>query len=141
MPVLIIVIALFAWLSPARLVRGETLTLRGREYVQASRGMGSRGARIVARHIVPNTLGTIIVNTSFQIADGILYLASLSFLGLGPPPPAVNWGGILSDGDNYIQNGTWWLVYPAGILLVLTVLAFNLLGESLEDALGAHSRS
>jgi peptide/nickel transport system permease protein len=140
-PVLIIILALFAWLGPARLVRGETLTLRVREYVQAATLMGAGGTRIVLRHIVPNALGTIVVNTTFQVADGILALASLSFLGLGPPPPAANWGGILSDGSDYLNSGAWWLVYPAGVAIVITVVAFNFLGEGIEEALGARSRT
>ncbi len=85
-PVLIIILALFAWLGPARLVRGETLTLRTREYVQAARLMGAGSVRIVLRHIVPNALGTVVVNTTFQIADAVLALASLSFLGLAAAP-------------------------------------------------------
>jgi peptide/nickel transport system permease protein len=82
-----------------------------------------------------------VVNTTFQVADGILALASLSFLGLGPPPPAANWGGILSDGSDYLNSGAWWLVYPAGVAIVLTVVAFNFLGEGIEEALGARSRT
>lgn len=140
-PVLILILSLFAWLGPARLVRGETLTLRTREYVQAAKLMGAGGFRIVLRHIVPNALGTIVVNTTFQVADGILALASLAFLGLGPPPPATNWGGILSDGSDYLVAGSWWLVYPAGVAIVITVVAFNFLGEGLEEALGARARS
>jgi peptide/nickel transport system permease protein len=139
-PVLIIILALFAWLGPARLVRGETLTLRTREYVQAAKLMGATNTRIVLRHIVPNALGTIVVNTTFQVADSILALASLSFLGLGPPPPAANWGGILSDGSEYLTAGAWWLVYPAGAAIVVTVVAFNFLGEGIEEGLGARAR-
>lgn len=139
-PVLIIILALFAWLGPARLVRGETLTLRTREYVQAAKLMGASNTRIVVRHIVPNALGTIVVNTTFQVADAILALAALSFLGLGPPPPAVNWGGMLSDGSDYLNEGAWWLVYPAGAAIVITVIAFNFLGEGIEEALGARAR-
>jgi peptide/nickel transport system permease protein len=139
-PALIIILALFAWLGPARLVRGETLTLRTREYVQAARLMGASSIRIVLRHIVPNALGTIVVNTTFQVADAILALASLSFLGLGPPPPATNWGGMLSDGSDYLVQGAWWLVYPAGAAIVITVVAFNFLGEGVEEALGARTR-
>jgi peptide/nickel transport system permease protein len=140
-PVLIIILALFAWLGPARLVRGETLTLRTREYVQAARLMGAGSTRIVLRHIVPNALGTVVVNTTFQIADAILALASLSFLGLGPPPPAVNWGGMLSDGTDYLTAGAWWLVYPAGAAIVITVVAFNFLGEGIQEALGSRART
>ena len=139
-PVLIIILALFAWLGPARLIRGETLTLRTREYVQAARLMGASGFRIILRHIVPNALSTIVVNTTFQVADAILALASLSFLGLGPPPPAVNWGGMLSDGSDYLVQGAWWLVYPTGAAIVIIVVAFNFLGEGIESALGVHAR-
>jgi peptide/nickel transport system permease protein len=139
-PVLILILALFSWLGPARLVRGETLTLRTREYVQAARLMGASNTRIVLRHIVPNALGTIVVNTTFNVADSILALASLSFLGLGPPPPAANWGGILSDGSEYLTAGAWWLVYPAGAAIVVTVVAFNFLGEGIEEGLGARAR-
>ncbi len=140
-PALIVILGLFAWLGPARLVRGETLTLRTREYVQAAKLVGAGNMRIVVRHIVPNAIGTIVVNTTFQIADAILALASLSFLGLGPPPPAVNWGGILSDGSDYLVDGAWWLVYPAGVAIVLTVIAFNFLGEGIEEALGVRART
>lgn len=140
-PALIIILTLFAWLGPARLVRGETLTLRTREYVQAAKLMGAGSIRIVLRHIVPNALGTIVVNTTFQVADAILALAALSFLGLGPPPPAANWGGMLSDGTEYLTAGAWWLVYPAGAAIVITVIAFNFLGEGIEEALGARARS
>jgi peptide/nickel transport system permease protein len=139
-PALILILALFAWLGPARLVRGETLTLRTREYVQAARLMGAGNVRIILRHIVPNALGTIVVNTTFQVADAILALAALSFLGLGPPPPAINWGGMLSDGSEYLVQGAWWLVYPAGAAIVITVVAFNFLGEGIEEAIGARAR-
>jgi peptide/nickel transport system permease protein len=137
---LIIVLALFAWLTPARLVRSETLTLRTREFVQAARLMGASSTRIVVRHIVPNALGTILVNTTFQIADATLAVASLSFLGLGPQEPSVNWGGMLSDGVDYLAAGSWWLVYPVGVAIVLTVIAFNFLGEGFEQALGVRNR-
>jgi peptide/nickel transport system permease protein len=134
-PVMIGVIALVAWLPTARLVRGESLTLRVRDYVLASRGVGARNARIILRHIVPNVIGTIVVQTTFSVADAILLLAGLSYLGLGPPPPAANWGGMLTDGLDYIYDGYWWLIYPAGIAIVLTVVAFNFIGDALRDAL------
>ena len=134
-PVLIIVIALVSWLATARLVRGETLSLRVRDYVLAARGAGVRNGRIIFRHIVPNVIGTIVVAATFSVADAILLLAALSYLGLGPPPPAANWGGMLSDGLTYIYDGYWWLVYPAGLAIVLTVMAFNFVGDALRDAL------
>jgi peptide/nickel transport system permease protein len=132
--ILIAVVGLIAWLVPARLVRGETLSLRTRDYVQAVRLMGGGPFRIVIRHIVPNTIGTVVVNGTFQVADAILVVAALSFLGLGIPPPAANWGGMLSDGLNYAYSGYWWLIYPPGIIIVLTVVCFNLMGDALRDA-------
>ena len=133
-PMLIFIIGAFAWLGPARLVRGEALTLRSREYVQAMRAMGGTGGRAVRRHIVPNAIGTVIVNATFQVADAILYVAYLSFLGLGVPPPAANWGGMLSDGLTNTYSGHWWLLYPPGIAIILIVLAFNFIGDGLRDA-------
>jgi peptide/nickel transport system permease protein len=134
-PELIVVLAFLSWLGPARLVRGETLSLRTREYVEAVRVMGGGARRIVARHIVPNTIGTIVVNATFQVADAILVLATLGYLGLGPPPPATTWGAMLSNGTNYIFDGYWWQIYPAGLMIVLTVVAFNFMGDALRDAL------
>ena len=134
-PVLILVVALVAWLAPARLVRGEAIALRTREYVQVARGMGGRHGWIVLRHITPNAIGTIVVQATFEVANAILLLAALSYLGLGPAPPATNWGSMLSDGLNYIYEGKWWLIYPAGIAIVLTVVAFNFIGDALRAAL------
>lgn len=132
---LIIVIGLVSWLVPARLVRGETLSLRVRDYVQAVKVMGGGSRRILFRHLIPNTMGTIVVNATFQVADAITFVAALSYLGLGIPPPATNWGGQLSDGVTYIFDGYWWLIYPAGVAIVLVVVAFNFIGDSLRDAL------
>jgi peptide/nickel transport system permease protein len=133
-PMLIVIVALVAWLVPARLIRGETLSLRTREYVDAVRVMGGSGTRIVLRHIIPNTIGTIMVNATFQVADAILLIAALSYLGLGVPPPATNWGDMLSDGVSYTFAGYWWLFFPAGICIVVTVVAFNLIGDAMRDA-------
>jgi peptide/nickel transport system permease protein len=132
--VLILIIAGVAWLSPARLVRGEALSLRDREYVQAMRMMGGGGARAVFKHIVPNAIGTVIVNCTFQIADAILYVSYLAFLGLSIPPPSADWGSMLSAGITYTQNGYWWLIFPPGIAIVLVVAAFNFIGDGLRDA-------
>jgi peptide/nickel transport system permease protein len=132
--ILILVVGGIAWLAPARLVRGETLTLRTREYVAAVHVMGGGVWRTIWRHIVPNTIGTVVVNATFQVADAILVVAALSFLGLGIPPPAANWGGMLSDGLNFVYSGYWWLIYPPGIAIVLTVVAFNFIGDALRDA-------
>jgi peptide/nickel transport system permease protein len=131
---MILVIGLVAWLVPARLIRAETLSLRTREYVEAVRAMGGKRRRILLRHIVPNTIGTVMVNATFQVADAILALASLSFLGLGIPPPAANWGGMLSTGIDYVYAGKWWLIYPPGLAILLVVMAFNMVGDGLRDA-------
>jgi peptide/nickel transport system permease protein len=131
--ILVLVIGLVAWLVPARLVRAETLSLRTREYVQAVRVIGGNNRRILIRHIIPNTVGTIMVNATFQVADAILALASLGFLGLGVQPPATNWGAMLSTGINYVYAGYWWLIYPPGIAIVLIVMAFNAVGDGLRD--------
>ncbi len=131
---LIFVIGFTAWLVPARLVRGETLVLRVREYVQAVRVMGGSNRRIVLRHIVPNAIGTIIVNATFQVADAILALAALGFLGLGVPAPRTDWGSMLSNGVNYALDGYWWEIYPVGIAFILVVVSFNFVGDALRDA-------
>jgi peptide/nickel transport system permease protein len=132
---LIGVLAALSWLGPARLIRGETLSLKTREYVAAADGMGARAGRIILRHLLPNTIGTIVVNLTFQAADAIIALATLSFLGFGLPSPAVNWGGMLSQGTAFLPDGYWWEVYPAGGLIMITVVAFNFLGDALRDAL------
>lgn len=133
-PIMILVVALVSWLVTARLVRGEALSLRVREYVQAVKVMGGRGPRIVLRHIAPNAMGTIMVNATFQVADAILLVAALSYLGLGIPPPAVDWGGMLTHGIQYVYVGYWWLIFPPGIAIVLIVVAFNFIGDALRDA-------
>lgn len=132
--VMIGVIALVAWLVPARLVRGEALTLRTRDYVRSVRLMGGGSWRAVLRHIAPNAIGTVVVNATFQIADAVLLVAALSFLGLGIPPPSATWGDMLSNGINYTYNGYWWLIYPPGLAIVLVVVAFNLVGDALRDS-------
>jgi peptide/nickel transport system permease protein len=132
---LIVIISLLSWLYPARLVRAETLKLREQQYVEAVRVAGGRRRRIIARHIVPNSLSVIAVSATFQVADSILLLALLSFLGLGLPPPAATWGGMLSEGLQYIYQGYWWLVYPAAFCIVITTVAFNFMGDALRDSL------
>lgn len=138
--VIIALLTMLSWLGTARLVRGEVLTLRAREYVQAVRVMGGTRRRIVFRHLVPNAVGVIAVNATFTIADAILTYAALSFLGLGLPPPHADWGTMLSDGLNYLFDGYWWIVYPPAIMLIITVVAFNLVGNAVRDALDVRLR-
>jgi peptide/nickel transport system permease protein len=133
--VIIFVIAIFYWFGVARLVRGETLALRSREYVQAVRVIGGRPLRSVIRHIIPNAIGTIIVQATFAVADAIITLSILGFLTLGVAPPHTDWGSMLSGGLNYIQGGNyWWLIYPPGVAIILTCISFNFIGDALRDA-------
>ncbi len=133
-PVIILVIAAVSWLTTSRLVRGEALSLRVRDFVQAVKVMGGGGTRTVLRHIAPNAIGTIMVNATFQVADAIGLVVALSFLGLGVQPPATDWGGMLNHGTQYTYDGYWWLIYPPGIAIILVVIAFNFVGDGLRDA-------
>ena len=135
-----IIIGLFSWLIPARLVRGEVLTLRTRDFVHAARTMGAGQSRIVYRHLIPNALSVVIVNITFLIADSILALAYLGFLGFGLQYPTPSWGDMLGNAQTYVASGYWWLVYPVGGCLVAVVLAANLVGDALRDALDVRLR-
>ncbi|HEX6519953.1 MAG TPA: ABC transporter permease [Streptosporangiaceae bacterium] len=137
---IILLLTFLSWLSAARLVRGEVLALRTREYVQAARTMGSGQWRIMLRHLIPNAFGVIVVNATFTIADSILWLSTLSFLGLGLPPPAADWGSMLSNGLDYLFDGYWWMVYPPAAILIITLIAFNLMGDAARDSLDVRLR-
>ena len=131
---LILVIALTSWLTTSRLIRGEALSLRVRDYVQAMRVMGGSSARAVFRHIAPNAVGTIVVNATFQVADAILLVVALSYLGLGIRLPQTDWGGMLNSGINSVYLGYWWQIFPAGIAIILVVIAINFIGDALRDS-------
>ena len=133
--VIIFIIAVFYWFGVARLVRGETLALRNREYVQAVRVIGGKPLRSVIKHIVPNAIGTIIVQATFAVADAIITLSILGFLTLGIAPPNTDWGSMLQGGLTYIQGGNyWWLIYPPGVAIILICISFNFIGDALRDA-------
>jgi peptide/nickel transport system permease protein len=134
---LILVIAGTSWLSTARLVRAEALTLRVREYVQAVRVMGGGGGRVVLRHIAPNAFGTIVVNVTFQIASAILVLATMSYLGLGIRFPSVDWGDMIGAAAQTISDGYWWQIVAPGAAIMLVVVAFTMLGDGLRDRFAA----
>lgn len=135
-PVLLIfVIGLTSWLVPARLVRAETISVGKKDFVRAARSMGSPAWWIIRRHILPNAIGTIVVNSTFQVADAVLLIAYLSFLGLGIPPPAPTWGGTLFEGITYIYQDPWWLIYSPALVIILTVISFNYFGDATRDAL------
>jgi peptide/nickel transport system permease protein len=137
---IILLLTALSWLGTARLVRGQILTIRTREYVQAAKTLGGGQWWVMRRHLVPNALSVIVVSATFTIADAILMLSVLSFLGLGLPPPAADWGSMLTDGLNYLFDGYWWMVYPPAIVLIITLIAFNLIGESLRDSLDVRLR-
>lgn len=137
----IFVLGLLSWVTTARLVRGEVLVIRRLDYVRAAESFGQTRGRILYLHIVRNVIGTVAVQATFEVANAILLLAVLSFLGLGPPPPAANWGAMLTSGLDYIADGYWWLIYPAGVCIVLTVVAFNLVGDALRDVVEVRLRS
>jgi ABC-type dipeptide/oligopeptide/nickel transport system permease subunit len=137
---LVLVLAVFSWLVPARLVRGEVLTLRVRDFVSAARTAGASRRRIVASHLIPNSLSVIVVNVTFQVADAIGALAVLGFLGFGLQYPHTDWGDQLSNGVGYLQDGYWWLVYPVGACIVAVIVACNFVGDALRDSLDVRLR-
>lgn len=136
-----LVIGLLGWPPIARLVRGEFLTLRGRDFVVASQSIGSSSLRIIFRHILPNATTPIIVNATFGVAQAILLEAGLSFLGLGVQPPTASWGNILNAAQSVtILEEMPWLWLPPGAMIVISVLAINFLGDGLRDALDPRAR-
>jgi peptide/nickel transport system permease protein len=137
---IIALLSMLSWLGVARLVRGEVISLGAREFVLAARTMGSTTGRIMMRHMVPNAIGVIIVSATFSVADAILALSTLSFLGLGLPPPHADWGTMLTNGLNDLFNGYWWLVYPPAVILVITIVAFSLTGDAVRDSLDVRLR-
>jgi ABC-type dipeptide/oligopeptide/nickel transport system permease subunit len=135
-----LIIGGFSWLVPARLVRGEVLSLRERDFVSAARVAGSGQWRLSSRHLLPNAFGVVIVNVTFQVADAILAIAALGFLGFGLHWPHQDWGDLLSNGVSYMQDGYWWQIYPVGACIVLVVMACNLVGDALRDSLDVRLR-
>ncbi|WP_249316753.1 oligopeptide ABC transporter permease [Bacillus sp. FJAT-50079] len=137
---LIIIFALTSWTSTARLVRGEFLTLRSREFVLASRTIGTRASKIIFSHILPNAMGPIIVAATLLVGGVILSEAALSYLGLGVQPPTPSWGNMLQDAQNFtvLLKAPWYPAFP-GLLILITVLCFNFVGDGLRDALDPKS--
>lgn len=136
--VLIFVIGFFSWPYIGRIVRGQTLSLREREFVDAARSLGARGPFIVFRELLPNLMAPILVYSTLLIPTNILFEASLSFLGVGIQPPQASWGGMLSSAVAYYKVDPMFMVVP-GMAIFVTVLAFNLLGDGLRDALDPKS--
>jgi peptide/nickel transport system permease protein len=133
------VIGLTSWMGATRFVRAEFLSLRERDFVTAARALGVSNWRIIFRHMVPNAMAPVLVSATIGIATAILTEAGLSFLGFGVPPPHATWGNILSDGKDYIFDAPW-LTFVPGFAILVVVLAFNLFGEGLRDALNPRLR-
>jgi peptide/nickel transport system permease protein len=134
----IFIIALFSWPYIARIIRGNVLSIREKEFVEAARSLGAGNVRIMFREILPNLIAPIIIYTTLLIPSNILFEAALSFLGLGVPPSTPSWGQMLSDASAIFEVAWWFMIFP-GLFLVATVLAFNLLGDGLRDALDPRS--
>jgi peptide/nickel transport system permease protein len=135
----IAVLAVWSWVPYARVVRGQVLALREKEFVEASRSIGAGNARVIFRHILPNVWAPIMVMASFSVANTILAEGALSFLGMGVPTSVSTWGGILADGRNYISVA-WWIVTFPGMAIMLTVLCINTFGDWMRDYLDPRLR-
>jgi peptide/nickel transport system permease protein len=133
-PHVIGVLALSGWVQFARITRSEVLSLKGRAFVESARAAGASDLVILARHIVPNLLPSVIILATLELGRVIILESGLSFLGLGLPPPIVTWGAMLADGRNYVREA-WWLSAFPGLALMVLVLAINLAGDALRDAL------
>jgi len=133
--IVIAVITFFSWAGISRIVRGQTLSIKEKEYIEAARSLGAGPWRIMFIDILPNVMAQVIVYATLLIPLAIVAEASLSFLGVGVPPPTADWGAMISDASGYYQYGYWWfLVFPCTVLLI-TTLAFNIFGDSVRDAL------
>ncbi|HEX6694892.1 MAG TPA: ABC transporter permease, partial [Longimicrobiales bacterium] len=138
--VIIVVLGLTQWPGTTRIVRGDVLSLREREFIQAARALGMGRARVILRHLIPNVLAPVIVTATLGIGNTIVLEAGLSFLGMGVQPPTPTWGSMVAEGrDNLI--GAWWVATFPGLIIVLVVLAFNLVGDGLRDALDPRLRT
>jgi peptide/nickel transport system permease protein len=137
--IVIIVIGITSWMYLARIVRANVLSLRELDYISASRSLGASDMRIFFRHLVPNTMGAIIVSSTLGLAGAILSEAYVSYLGLGVQPPTASWGNMLTSAQSFIQRGAWWMwVFPS-LFIILTILCINLVGDGLRDAFDPRS--
>jgi peptide/nickel transport system permease protein len=136
---LVVALSLGGWVGYARLVRGQVLAAREREFVEAARGLGASDVRIIVRHILPNIIQPVIVQTAIGMAGAILAEATMSFLGLGVPPPTASWGTMLNDGRAHLFDAPHLVLFPAATVM-LAVLSFNFIGDALRDYLDPRSR-
>jgi len=135
----VVALSLGGWVGYARLVRGQVLAAREREFVEAARALGASDARIIVRHILPNIIQPVIVQAAIGMAGAILAEATMSFLGLGVPPPTASWGAMLNDGRGHLFDAPHLVLFPA-LAVMLAVLAFNFIGDALRDFLDPRSR-
>lgn len=138
---LVLALVVVGWIGYARLLRGEVLTVREREYVTAARAIGARDRRVIARHVLPNAIAPVIVQATLGIGTVVLAAAALGFLGLGLEPGTAEWGAMLSRGRQSLLAGHWWITVFPGLAVFLFVLAINLVGDGLRDALDPHDRA
>lgn len=136
----VLAIALTWWPWYTRLVRAQALSLREQPFVEAARSIGVNDLTIIRRHVLPNVLTPVLVQSTVDIGSAILTVAGLSFIGLGPQPPTPDWGAMVNEGRLYVQSGRWWLVTFPGLAIFLTALAFNLLGDGVRDAADPRTR-
>lgn len=128
----VIAIALTWWPWYTRIARGQAVSLRERAFVQAARGLGARDGRIIVKHILPNLMTPVLVQATLDLGTAIMTVTGLSFLGIGVQPPTADWGVMVSEGRLFVQSGVWWIATFAGLLIFLSTLAFNLLGDSVQ---------
>ncbi|MEK6751649.1 MAG: ABC transporter permease [Chloroflexota bacterium] len=137
--IVIVVIGVTSWMYLARIVRANVLSLREMDYISASKALGASDIRIFFRHLIPNTMGAIIVSSTLGLAGAILNEAYVSFLGLGVQPPTASWGNMLTSAQSFIQRGAWWMwVFPS-LFIIITILSINLIGDGLRDAFDPRS--
>ncbi|MCB9009200.1 MAG: ABC transporter permease [Ardenticatenaceae bacterium] len=138
--VIILIIGLTSWMYLARIVRAEFLSVKENEFILAAKAIGTPNWEIIFKHILPNSIAPIVVSATLGVANAILSEAYISFLGLGVQPPTATWGNMLDGSYNYIESAPWLWIFP-GLLIVLTVLSINFVGDGLRDALDPHSRA
>jgi peptide/nickel transport system permease protein len=129
-----LIIGLLSWMATARVVRGEVLSIREMPYIEAARSIGAGSLRIIRRHVLPNTIGPIVVGATLAVGNAIILESSLSFLGLGVQPPTPTWGNMLQDAQSTMATKPWLTIFP-GVAILLVVLAVNFIGDGLQDAL------
>jgi peptide/nickel transport system permease protein len=137
--IVIVVIGMTSWMYLARIVRANVLSLKEMDYIAASKSLGASNVRIFFNHLVPNTLGIIIVSATLGLAGAILNEAYVSFLGLGVQPPTASWGNMLTSAQSFIQQGAWWMWLFPSMFIIFTILCINLMGDGMRDALDPHA--